>query len=244
MKELIRITEQDGNQVVSGSDLHNFVARSTRFDIWMKRMLDYGFAQGVDYQCLYKNVQMPNGGTKEAVDDYALTLDCAKQIAMLQKNDKGMQARTYFIEVEKKWKQSALPDFNDPVAAARAWADAYEAKQLAERKAQELAPKAEYAEEVLSTQGSFAITHIAKELGMSARKLNVILREKGVQHKVGGTWVLNRKYEDKGFTRMGTQTNVNGNGETFTTHHTYWTERGRKFVHELLGNTQLSLMPN
>lgn len=102
MNELIKVTEQNGKQVVSAKELHQFVNRETRWDIWIKRMLDYGFTQNVDYQCLNKNVRMPNGGTKKVLDDIALTINTAKEIAMIQNNDKGKQARQYFIECEKQ----------------------------------------------------------------------------------------------------------------------------------------------
>ena len=73
MNELIRITpRQDGSKAVSARDLHEFVDMATRFDIWIKRMLEYGFTENVDYQCLNKVVQMPNGGERSAIDDYVL----------------------------------------------------------------------------------------------------------------------------------------------------------------------------
>lgn len=64
MQELITITEQDGKQIVSARELHQFLEVETRLDMWMPRMFEYGFTQNVDYQCLNKNVQMPNGGTR------------------------------------------------------------------------------------------------------------------------------------------------------------------------------------
>ena len=102
MKELIKVTERNGKQAVSARELHKFVNRETRWDIWIKRMLDYNFTQDVDYQCLNKNVPMPNGGYKSVLEDIVLTMDTAKEIAMIQNNDKGKQARQYFIECEKK----------------------------------------------------------------------------------------------------------------------------------------------
>lgn len=103
MEAIIKITENNGSQVVSARELHQFLETETRFDIWIKRMFEYGFTQNVDYQCLIKIVHMPNGGTKEAIDDYAISVDCAKEIAMIQRTDKGKQARQYFIEMEKKY---------------------------------------------------------------------------------------------------------------------------------------------
>ncbi|WP_413532746.1 antA/AntB antirepressor family protein [Empedobacter brevis] len=101
MKELIKITEQNGKRAVSARELHNYLETPTRFYEWINRMLEYGFVQSTDYQCLHKNVKMPNGGTKQALDDYVLTIDTAKEIAMIQRTPKGKQARQYFIEMER-----------------------------------------------------------------------------------------------------------------------------------------------
>lgn len=104
MEEIFKVIEKEGQQIVSAKELHLFVEMHTRFDIWIKRMFEYGFVENVDYQCLIKNVAMPNGGFKTIIDDYALTLDCAKHISMIQKNDKGKQVRKYFIECEKTYR--------------------------------------------------------------------------------------------------------------------------------------------
>lgn len=102
----IRIWQNGNQQAVSARELYAYLEIKTkRFDIWMSRMLEYGFSQNADYQCLYKNVQTPTGGQKQALDDYALTIDCAKEIAMIQRTDKGKQARLYFIECEKQLKE-------------------------------------------------------------------------------------------------------------------------------------------
>lgn len=109
MKELIKITEHEGRQAVSARELHQFIDMDTRFDIWIKRMLDYGFTEGVDYQCLNKKVPMPNGGFRYVLDDFALSIDSAKEISMIQRNEKGKQARQYFIACEKKLKEVSKP---------------------------------------------------------------------------------------------------------------------------------------
>jgi phage anti-repressor protein len=103
MNELIRVSENEGKQLVSAKELHLLLETQTRFDIWIQRMFEYGFRQNVDYQQLNKFVQTPNGGKREVLDDYVLTLDCAKHISMMQRTPKGQEFRDYFIEVEKKY---------------------------------------------------------------------------------------------------------------------------------------------
>lgn len=103
MNELIKITERDGKQAVSARELYTFLEIQTPFTMWAERMFEYGFTENVDYVSLSQKSEKPQGGRPQI--DYALTIDCAKEISMLQRNEKGKQARKYFIEVEKNWKE-------------------------------------------------------------------------------------------------------------------------------------------
>lgn len=134
-----------------------------------------------------------------------------------------------------------LPDFNNPVEAARAWADAYEQKQqletqtkLQQKELQMAAPKVDYYENVLSSKSTYNANQIAKELGMSAVTLNKRLNELGVQYKQGGTWLLYHRYQGQGLTRTKTHWHENQSGEKVSKMQTVWTEKGRKFIHEII----------
>lgn len=166
MNELIKITEHNGKKAVSARELHNFVDMLTRFDIWIMRMLEYGFTENVDYQCLYKNVPMPNGGFKQAIDDYALSIECAKEISMLQRNDKGKQARLYFIDCEKQLMQ---PKYQLPKSFSEALQlAADQAKQLELQSAQikELEPKAEVYDNIANADNNISLNEAAKSIGI------------------------------------------------------------------------------
>lgn len=182
MNELIKITEKNGKRIVSAKELHQYVDMLTRFDIWIMRMLEYGFIENVDYQCLIKSVPMPNGGTKQAIEDYALTLDCAKEIAMLQRNEKGKQARQYFIEMEKIAFQSTNVLPKDYLSALKALVASEEAKQLAETHIKELTPKAEVFDNISNATNLLSMNDAAKSLnlGFGRNKLFEALRNKGV----------------------------------------------------------------
>lgn len=107
MNELIKITKNDnGNSVVSGRDLHEFLEVQTKYTDWFKRMVDYGFTENVDFVVFLKNEndETAFGGVRK-IKDHALTLDMAKEISMIQRTEKGKQARQYFIEVEKAYKE-------------------------------------------------------------------------------------------------------------------------------------------
>lgn len=101
MNELIKISENNGNKVVSARELHAFLEVETRFGDWIARRIDeYDFTENEDFEVLLKNEKNPQGG-RPAVE-YAISLDMAKELAMVEKNDKGKQARRYFIAIEKK----------------------------------------------------------------------------------------------------------------------------------------------
>lgn len=97
MEEIIKITEKTGlGQVVSARELYEFLEVRTDFTDWCKRMFEYGFEEGVDFSPI---LGKSTGGRPSR--DYALTLDTAKEISMIQRSDKGRQARRYFIECER-----------------------------------------------------------------------------------------------------------------------------------------------
>lgn len=103
MKDLIKITtNKDGKQLVSAKELHEFLEIKTEFRKWFPRMCEYGFEENIDF--IRVSQKCPTlGGIQEKVD-YAISIDMAKEISMIQRTDKGKQARLYFIECEKKLK--------------------------------------------------------------------------------------------------------------------------------------------
>lgn len=105
--ELIKITkDEQGNSVVSGRDLHEFLEVNTQYTKWFNRMAEYGFTENVDFAVIVKNVYDDTAfGKTRKITDHALTLDMAKEISMIQRTEKGKQARRYFIEVEKAFKE-------------------------------------------------------------------------------------------------------------------------------------------
>lgn len=96
------------------------------------------------------------------------------------------------------------------------------------------APKADYYDTVMMSEDAYCTNRIAKELGMSAKTLNRILKERGVQYKQGGQWLLKHKYQNRGYTKTHTHHFTHSNGELGTTMSTVWTERGREWIHSLL----------
>ena len=103
--ELIRVTtDENGNQLVSARELHEFLKIKERFNSWFNRMLQFDFTENEDFTSV-KTFTLVNNGASRELDDYALTLNCAKEISMVQRSDKGKLARQYFIACEKKLKE-------------------------------------------------------------------------------------------------------------------------------------------
>lgn len=187
MNELIKITEQDGKQAVSARELYAFLEIQTPFTMWAERMFEYGFTENVDYVSLSQKSEKPQGGRPQI--DYALSISCAKEISMLQRNDKGKQARQYFIEAENKYRElqksggfQVPTSFREALLLAAEQQEKIEAqqKQLAEQ-----APKVLFANAVETSQKSCLVGELAK-----------ILRQNGVDigEKRLFTWMRENGY--------------------------------------------------
>lgn len=113
------------------------------------------------------------------------------------------------------------------------------AKRLtAEQALLEAAPKVSYYDLVLQSASLLTTTEIAKDYGLSAKRMNAILHEEGVQFRQSGRWFLYARYAEQGYTQS--KTHEYDEGKTRT--HMYWTQKGRLFIYDLLKN-QLDLLP-
>ena len=99
MDELIKIAYNNDNITVSARELHEFLRVNSHFKDWFPRMCEYGFSENTDYTLLIFEHPQNHQPTR----DYALTIDMAKELCMIQRNERGKQARQYFIQLEKDW---------------------------------------------------------------------------------------------------------------------------------------------
>ena len=108
MNELIKVElDENREQIVSGRELHEFLEVKTAYKDWIRRMIEYGFAENIDYIAIAQK-RATAQGNMTTYTDHVLKIDMAKEIAMLQRNEKGKQARQYFIKCEKEYKQFLL----------------------------------------------------------------------------------------------------------------------------------------
>ena len=173
--QLIPIIEHDGKTAVNLRDLHEFLEVKKKFTDWAQQMFDYGFAEGQDYVevSLPQNGKQVHGGNNRR--DWAVTLDTAKEVAMIQRTDKGKQARQYFIEAEKK-----LHETLDELEVAERYVAELKRNRELEAQAQIDAPKAEAYDSFMDSDGTYSVGSVAKMLGTSQNKLFTELRNHSV----------------------------------------------------------------
>ena len=238
MNELLKVTTNEQQEpCISGRELHEFLEVKERYNDRFPRMIEYGFTENVDFSTFTQKSVKPQGGRPST--DHIIKLDMAKEIAMIQRSEKGKQARQYFIEVEK--------EYNSPekiMARALRIADETINNLRIENKVQqqqiaELKPKATYYDLVLQCADLLSVTEITKDYGMAAKGFNEKLRQNGIQYKQGGVWFLYAKYQDKGYTQTKTQNYNRPDGTQGSRTHTYWTQKGRLFLYEFLKGIEI-----
>lgn len=167
MNQLISITTNDNDeQLVSGRELHKFLEVKTQYSKWFERMAEYGFTEDIDYTAVSQKRLTAQGNKTEYID-HAMKLDMAKEVSMIQRNEKGKQARQYFLEVEKAW--------NNPDMIIKRAMDLQARKIIMlETENKELKPKALFAEAVESSKCSILVRDLAKIL----KQNNVEIGEK------------------------------------------------------------------
>lgn len=186
--QLIPIIENDGETAVNLRDLHAFLEVTTPLNKWAVRMFEYGFIEGQDYvEVSDKNVRNSETGQLDGAaaakialggrpsKNWAITLDTAKEISMIQRTDKGKQARQYFIEAEKQRNQPL-----DEIEVAERYVAELKRNRELEAQAQIDAPKADAYDSFIGADGTYSVGSVAKMLGTSQNKLFTELRNHGV----------------------------------------------------------------
>lgn len=236
MDELIRINYDSERPTVNGRNLHDALQVKTAYKDWFPRMCEYGFSEGTDF-CSFLS---ESSGGRPAVN-HKLTIDMAKQLCMIQRTDIGRKFRQYFIQVEEAWNSPeavmarALQFANQQLALLRHQnMELTDTIAVQNQQILEMKPKVSYYDVVLNCKDLISTSAIAKDYGKSAIWMNRYLHEKGVQFKQGDIWLLYQKYAQKGYTSTKTHSYPGSNGETHTKVHTYWTQKGRLFIYELM----------
>ena len=180
MNEIIKVNYENERPTVSGRELHGFLEVATPYDKWFPRMAEYGFIEQVDFSTFLSE---STGG--RPATDHQLTIEMSKEIAMIQRNEKGKQARQYFIALEKQW--------NTPEAVmARALKMAETTIKTLQTTVIEQRPKVIFADAVSASKTSILVGDMAKLLkqngvDMGASRFFTWLRDNGFLIKRKGT---------------------------------------------------------
>lgn len=154
MNELFNVTTNGDKLTLSARELHKELNVTDRFTRWFERMGEYGFEENIDFTSVKSSTLVNNGATRE-LQDYQITLDMAKEIAMLQRNEKGKEIRRKLIELEKAW--------NSPEKVmARALDIAHKTIANLQIENEEMKPKAIFADAVATSDTSILIGDLAK----------------------------------------------------------------------------------
>ena len=184
MNELIKVsTNENDEQLVSGRELHGFLEVATEYKKWFSRMTEYGFVENEDFTRVTQ--KCPTLGGVQNITDHVLKLDMAKEISMIQRSEKGKQARQYFLLVEKAWN-------NPEMVVQRALQIQTRKVEALQMENAELKPKALFADSVSASHTSILVGDLAKLIkqngvDIGARRLFKWLREKGYLIKRKGT---------------------------------------------------------
>lgn len=233
MSDHIIAVRQEGNQLlVNARDLHAHLEVKTPFKDWIKRRLEEALAiEGQDFSAFLSE---STGGRPSA--EYAITLDTAKQIAMLERSDKGRQTRLWFIEKEKELK--ARQSFQLPtnyLEALKALVASEEEKEAIKQQQALNAPKVEAFETFMDATGEYLVREVAKMLGTGEKRLFAQLRLAGVMLR--DSTEPYQRFVDQGLfvvkARNVTVSGMFGSSERVTKT-TYVTAKGVEFIRRLL----------
>lgn len=192
MNELIKIEVKDGQQLVSGRELHKFLEIGTEYMKWFTRMIAYGFTENTDFTVIVKIDEDDTafGGERKSTD-HLMTLNMAKEISMLQRNEKGKLARQYFIKCEEAWNSPEMILARANQIQSHMIEDYTKKIEVLENKVKEDKPKVIFADAVATSQSSILIGDLAKLIKQNGvdtgqKRLFNYLRENGFLIKQKG----------------------------------------------------------
>lgn len=227
MDQLIPINYDNERQTVCGRALHEFLKVGTAYKDWFPRMCEYGFTEGTDF-C---SILSESTGGRPALD-HQITIEMAKEIAMLQRTEKGKQARLYFIELERRW--------NSPEAVMARALKMADRKILAlESQIEQDKPKVEFFNQVAESKDAQEIGVVAKVLnmGIGRNKLFELLRNQGILMRDN---IPYQKFIDAGYFRTIEQKYTKPDGSTSINIKTVVYQKGLDYIRRIVNNSKAS----
>lgn len=235
MEELIKVnTNENLEPVVSGRELHEILEVQSNYTTWFERMKEYGFIENVDFTVCFPNLESESRGGQNKID-HIIKMDMAKEICMLQRTERGKLARQYFIQIEK--------EYNNPEKImARALRIAEQELSNLKIQAEEMKPKALFADAVSASHTSILVGDLAKLLrqngiDIGAHRLFEKLREKGFLMKSGSSKNMPTQASmDRGLFEIKEGSYINSDGVNVVTKTTKVTGKGQVYFVNLFLN--------
>lgn len=190
MSELIKVDYSGDRPAVSARELHEFLEVETPFNKWFPRMCEYGFTEGESYRTFLSN--RSDGLPGKPRQDAAITIDMAKEICMLQRNEKGKLARQYFLQLERDWNSPEKTMARALLMADKKIRENEQKIQLLTEQTAEMKPKALFADSVAASGSCILIGELAKIIrqngvDMGEKRLFEWLRNNGFLVRRKGT---------------------------------------------------------
>lgn len=229
MNELIKVTVKNDQQLVSARDLHKGLELSNRFSKWVSQNFKE-FEEGEDFTSVPGGTVVQSGnGTVRKYDDYALTLDMAKQLCMMSHTELGRKYRKYFIELERKW--------NDPQEVVkRGYAILQNENTQLKLENEQMKPKALFADAVSVSKTTILVSELAKILrqngvNIGANRLFAWMRENGYLISRKGTdWNMpTQRSMELGLFNIKETTITHSDGHTTISKTTKVTGKGQQY---------------
>ncbi len=213
MKIELRRIGDETTQTINARELHAFLEIGKDFSTWIKdRIEQFGFIEGQDFATYL----LPNIGEKgqgRPTKEYLLSLNMAKELSMVERNEKGKQARQYFIECERRAKGRTQPAELSRMDILKLAMDSEQARIEAEKQLALAAPKVHFVDKyVQASTGSKGFRQVCKLLNVKEPVFRQFLKDKGVMYYLGREWVPHAQHIDAG--RFETKAGVAEHGDS------------------------------
>lgn len=246
MNQILKIDLNENQEpIISGRELHERLEVKTKYKDWFPRMVEYGFVENIDFVAMAQKRATAQGNETTYID-HALKLDMAKEIAMLQRTERGKEIRQYFIQVEKEYNSPekimarALHIANNEIHTLKL------TNEELENKIDEQKPKVLFAEAVETSETSILVGELAKILkqkgfNIGQNKLFELLIQDGYLMKQGSSKNMpTQKAMEMGLFEIKESIVAQPNGTTRVTKTPKVTGKGQVyFVNKYLGETKL-----
>lgn len=231
---------QDVIETVNARELHGFLQNNRDYTSWMKARIEkYGFEENVDFvvtKGVYTKTGENLGG--RPTKDYHVSIGMAKELAMVERNEQGKQARLYFIECERKLQEvapvSALPSYPDALRqlAATLERNTQQAIQIEQQTTliETQKPSVAFVEKYVETDGALNFRAVAKLLGAKEADFRNFLADKKYRHRSGKVWTHYTKYGEglgnAGYFTLKTGVTTDGSAYSYS----YFTPKGVEWI--------------